>query len=310
MRWIKKGLIFKPAGNKCWSLSHAQVPLVELIKKDVWRIYYGTRDEQNRTLTSFIEVDANNPVKILYEHDQPVLKLGAAGFFDDSGVMPSEIINHNGKKYFFYVGWNTGNTARYRTALGLAIWDEEAGAFKKIATGPVMDRSLNDPVGVSCQSILVKDGKWKTWYMSYKKWQARAGIMEPFYEIKYAESEDGMYWMRPDITSIGLQKNEGGIACPSVIFENGFYKMWYSVRGLGDYRNDEKESYKIGYAESKDGKNWNRKDSLAGIYTSKTGWDSEMIAYPYVFRYKTKIYMFYNGNGFGRSGFGYAELER
>jgi len=34
-----------------------------------------------------------------------------------------------------------------------------------------------------------------------------------------------------------------------------------------------------------------------------------MIAFPYISKYKKRNYMFYNGNGFGKSGFGYAELE-
>ena len=64
-----------------------------------------------------------------------------------------------------------------------------------------------------------------------------------------------------------------------------------------------------GYAESNDGLEWKRKDEEVGIETSDNGWDSEMLAYPYIYKHNEKIYMFYNGNGFGKSGFGYAELE-
>ena len=42
---------------------------------------------------------------------------------------------------------------------------------------------------------------------------------------------------------------------------------------------------------------------------SKTGWDSEMICYPYVFDRKGERYMLYNGNGYGKTGFGLAVLE-
>jgi len=45
------------------------------------------------------------------------------------------------------------------------------------------------------------------------------------------------------------------------------------------------------------------------IDVSEEGWDSEMLAYPFFYKHNEKVYMFYNGNGFGKSGFGYAELE-
>ena len=73
--------------------------------------------------------------------------------------------------------------------------------------------------------------------------------------------------------------------------------MWYSFRG---------DFYKIGYAESDNGIEWNRQDADAGIDTSDYGWDSEMIEYPYIFECIGNRYMLYNGNGYGKSGIGIA----
>lgn len=42
---------------------------------------------------------------------------------------------------------------------------------------------------------------------------------------------------------------------------------------------------------------------------SLEGWDSEMIYYGHMFRYKDKLYMLYNGNGYGKTGIGLAVLE-
>lgn len=307
MNWVKKGRIFKVKGDRKWALTHAQVPIVEPVNSDVLRIYYGTRDDKNRTRTSFIEVNAHNPSEILYKHPIPILKLGPAGTFDDSGVMPSEVVRYKGRTYFYYVGWNTGNTARYRTALGLAISDD-GRTFKKVFPGPVMDRNINDPVSVSCQAMINENGKLRTWYMSYLGWENINGLMEPSYEIKYAESADGINWRRDGIVAVALAQDEGGIACPTVIKHEGVYKMWYSVRGKEEYRTEKNNSYRIGYAESADGIRFERQDQFVGINPSKNGWDSAMIAYPSVFKTDDKLYMFYNGNGFGASGFGYAEF--
>ncbi len=306
MKWEKKGLIFQVDGSLPWARSHAQVPLVERIDDERLRIYYGTRDDKNRTRTSFIEVRADNPREIIYQHPQPILELGEPGTFDDAGVMPSEIVRYKGRSYFFYVGWNTGHTARYRTALGLAV-SEDNRSFKKVATGPVMDRGIHDPVAVSCQAIVIEDDLWRTWYMSYTAWREVEGLMEPSYEIKYAESRDGIEWKREGITSVALEGEEGGLACPTVIREEGRYRMWYSVRGQKNYRRDKSASYRIGYAESADGIHFERKDHLAGLDVSAEGWDSAMVAYPNVIRQGKKLLMFYNGNGFGASGLGWAE---
>jgi len=62
--------------------------------------------------------------------------------------------------------------------------------------------------------------------------------------------------------------------------------MWYSYRGRNNIK-----TYRIGYAESFDGLQWIRKDDDVGIDVSKTGWDSEMICYPFVFDYKEERYM-------------------
>ncbi len=65
----------------------------------------------------------------------------------------------------------------------------------------------------------------------------------------------------------------------------------------------------MGYAFSEDLNNWTRDDEKAGIKLSSSGWDSEMQAYPFVEKTGEKIYLFYNGNEFGKYGFGYAILQ-
>ena len=81
--------------------------------------------------------------------------------------------------------------------------------------------------------------------------------------------------------------------------------MWYCFRDSKDYR-DGTGSYRMGYAESKDGIHFTRADNKAGIDVSKEGWDSTMICYPTIVEVDGRLLMFYNGNGFGRTGIGYA----
>ena len=76
--------------------------------------------------------------------------------------------------------------------------------------------------------------------------------------------------------------------------------MWYSYKGC---------EYQIGYAESLNGVSWERKDDLVDLPKSSHAWDSQMMAYPYVFTHGEKYYMFYNGNNYGEKGIGIATAE-
>jgi len=312
MKWIKKGHIYRPSGELEFSQSHAQVPVVDYLEKsDTFKVYFSTRDKTNRSLPGFIEVLAEDPQTIVNISEQPLLELGKLGTFDDCGVMPSWIVNHGDKKYLYYIGWNVRNTIAYHNAVGLAISSDGGKTFEKFSDGPLWDRDYIEPQysGTSC--VIKDNGLWKNWYLSCTEWRIIGGKSEPRYHIKYAESTDGINWVRKGVVAIDYQSDdEAGIVKASVVKDGDIYRMWYSYRKFNDYRTDTASSYRIGYAESNDGIQWVRMDHKAGIGLSDTGWDSQMIEYPHVVRYKEKLLMFYNGNGFGESGFGYAELEQ
>ena len=310
MKWEKKGLIHVPENNRDWRVSHAQFPIVDRVNDDVLRIYFGVRNASGHTVATYIEVEADNPANVLYVDEAgPVIGLGDLGCFDDTGVLPAWIVNKEGLKYLYYVGWNAGVSVSYRNSIGLAVSDDGGRSFTRMFKGPVVDRSKTEPHFCSSPCVLFEDGLWRMWYLNGIRWDIIDGHSEPIYHIKYAESQDGMNWDRRGIVSIDLKSpDEGGIARPCVIREDGIYKMWYSYRGIKDYRTNPEHSYRIGYAESEDGIHWTRKDEEVGIDVSDEGWDSQMIAYAYVYHHKGKKYMIYSGNDFGKAGLGYAVL--
>ena len=85
--------------------------------------------------------------------------------------------------------------------------------------------------------------------------------------------------------------------------------MYFCYRNSIGFRENPNNAYRIGYAYSDNLIDWTRNDEMAGINVSHNGWDSEMMCYPHVFHCENKIYMLYNGNQFGRFGFGLAILE-
>lgn len=311
MHWEKKGLIFKAEGQYEWMAHHACVPVADKVNEEVLRIYFGPRDTEGRTHTTFIEVEADNPSNVLYVHDRPVISLGALGAFDDSGVMPSSIVNHGGRKFLYYIGWNRGVTVPYRNSVGLAVSDDGGLTFTRVYEGPVVDRTMREPYFCASPFAFYDEDerKWKLWYASSTGWTVVHGHPEPLYQIKYAESDDGAHWRRDNVTCLEYTFEGEANARPTVLKENGRYLMWYCFRGSVDYRTDKAQSYRLGYAESDDGIRWQRMDERVGIERSEDGWDAEMMEYPFVYRHKGRKYMLYNGNGFGATGFGYAVLD-
>jgi hypothetical protein len=309
MEWEKRGLIFNVDGSLSWNKTHAQVPVAFLLDNSTIRIYYSTRNFENKSSTSFIDVNAENPQEIKYIHNKPILELGSLGSFDESGIMPSSIVKSNDLIYLFYIGWSIRTTVPYHNSIGLAFSKDNGVTFEKAGYGPLFDSTLNEPFFTGTSNVFIEDDIWHIYYLSCIKWEIINDKPEPFYNIKYANSVDGINWKRNGKVAIELNNDEAGLASASVMKDNNIYKMWYCFRKGLNYRNDKNYSYRIGYAESLNLIDWIRKDSCVGIEISEKGWDSEMIAYPNIIKFKDKKYMFYNGNGFGKTGFGYAILK-
>lgn len=224
--------------------------------------------------------------------------------------MFSSFVKHNGKIYMYYSGWNVPSNVRYHNSIGLAISEDDGESFHKHSDGPIIDRSVNIPIMAAGPYVIKKsETEWIMYYLSCSEWIEGIDKLEPVYDIHYAKSCNGIDWDIPDENSCIVGDNEA-IAQPCIIADNDKYHMWYSYRKTDDYRNNRSNSYRIGYAISYDGINWKRLDDEVGIDVSDEGWDSEMIEYPYVIEYKGDFLMFYNGNGFGKSGIGCAIAKR
>lgn len=302
MKWEKRGHIFSPMGQYNWVQTHGMLPVADNIGNDLFRIYFSGRDVSNRSRIGYIEIDINDPGKILYLSELPVLDLGKLGCFDDNGVTPTWMVTHDDKKFLYYFGWNKGSTVRAAEVSGLAISTDGGKTFERYSEAPIIDRTNMEPytiLVISC--IVIEGGVWRMWYDSADEWTNKE---LPKYNIKYAESIDGIHWKREGLISVDyMYPGESRVSRASVVKEGGLYKMWYCYA-------IESGGYKMGYAESDDGFRFYRRDHNVGIDLSATGWDSEMICYPYVFQHKGQTYMLYCGNGYGRTGFGYATLAK
>jgi hypothetical protein len=307
MKWKKIKLIFCPINIYEWMYSHAANPVPYVIsnENEIVRVYFTTRNKQNQSFIAYADIDFKNNFNVINISEKPLITPGVLGTFDDSGVAMGCLIKKDEKLFLFYLGWNLKITVPWLNTIGLAISDDNTLLnYNKVSLAPIMDRSSEDPFSISYPSILFDEGKYKMWYGSNLSWGKDQSEMK--HVIKYAESDDLFNWNRTNEIHVPLiYEKEYALSKPWVIKEVNKYKMWYSYRANGVI-----SSYRIGYAESIDGKNWERMDKLVGIDISKSGWDSEMICYPSIFTLNNNTYMLYNGNGYGQTGFGIAKLEK
>lgn len=152
------------------------------------------------------------------------------------------------------------------------------------------------------------------WYIFGTYWKAYKADQPPdrIYKIGHAVSNDGIHWIKEEdgkqIIPDRLGDDESQ-ALPTVAYFNSRYYMFFCYRHSHDFRTNKNRSYRIGYAVSDNLQDWIRKDDQVGIDVTEGQWDSEMLCYPHVFECDGPLYLLYNGNQFGRDGFGLAVLE-
>ena len=305
-RRLGPGPIWAPAGTHPWARSHAQMPTVE-VRADRLRVHVSTRDAEQRSVGTRVDLDRDDPRRVLGTADEPVLGRGRLGCFDDEGAMPSSVLQHDGRTLLYYVGWNRGHSVPYRNAIGLAV-ATASGTFERIFEGPVLDRTARAPHFCSCPHVLFDGGRLRMWYLACQGWEVHDGVPEPIYDIRHTSSDDGIDWRRDETLCLDRLPGEGGLARPWVVRDGNRYLMWFCARSASGYRDDPQRGYRILFAESDDGLGWIRRDEFS-LPASGRGWDGAMTAFPCVVEVDGRRLLFYNGDGFGRDGFGVAVLD-
>jgi len=297
------GPIFQNKANCGWSVSHAQVPVVLALDNQRWRIFYSTRDEHNVSRISFFDVDANSPERVIYEHEKPVLNPGALGSFDDAGVMPTCVIKHDDEIWLYFIGWTVRKSVPYQNSIGLAASKDGINFYRKFP-GPVISTSPKEAFFSGTAWIMpFWEKRFVAYYLSCNSWQVVNKLPEAKYDIKVAFSDDGVWWKQKGTIALPADENEC-LASATVIKRGGSFIMWYCSRQMDNYRDNPAYSYKIKMAFSADGLTWEKSSEEVIPPGSPGCWDCEMQAYPYAIRKENTVWIFYNGNGFGRSGIG------
>jgi len=300
MHWEKLGHIYTPPKKNNFLVSHAANPLPVYLGEDVYRIFYSGRGEENKSSVGYVDVDIITR-EVVEDNKEVVLKHGRDLDFHSHGISIGNLYCVDEVDYILFMAWKIENPQSHWFGTVGRTEVQNKKEFVVNPLNPYMPLDAEDPISLSYPWVLCDNDRYKMWYGSTVTWQADSNE-EMVHVIKYATSENGTDWVKHGL-AIPYEENVAqAFSRPSVIEINDHYHMWYS------YRSGTGQSYRIGHAVSEDGKSWERQHYQASLDVSDQGWDSEMVCYPYVLKHKDHIYMLYNGNGFGKTGFGIAQL--
>ena len=123
----------------------------------------------------------------------------------------------------------------------------------------------------------------------YKMWYAGQYFNNYRYDIGYAYSSDGINWIKHSVPVMNVgsasEWDSGFLEGPSVIKEDGQYKMWYCGYDIEVNGQPSDGKANIGYATSTDGINWTKYENNPILVTGNNTWDSIYVQDPHVIKY-------------------------
>lgn len=318
MKWKKLGQIFNPSQHKLPNgcVAYAQSPQA-LVFDDFVRIYFSTRSvdpENGKYLSHIAFVDMRKNFRdVICVSNNTVIPLGELGCFDEHGIFPMSVMRHGDAVYGYTCGWNRRVSVSVDTAIGLAISKDNGLTFQRMGQGPVLAASPQEPYLVGDGFVKVVNGVFHMWYIFGTGWGKFSDDSAPdrTYKIGHTVSSNGISWIKEEARQIiadilGPTESQ---ALPTVIEISGRHHMFFCFRQSSDFRTNKDRGYRIGHAWTDDLLNWTRDDDNPRLDVSPGEWDADMLCYPHVFACDEKVYLLYNGNEFGRAGFGLAVLE-
>src|SRR6516164_2647295 len=176
MEWLRRAHIFKADGERPWWSHGALAPSPILLSPDRIRVFVGAMDRAGISRIAYVDVQADDPSRILAISEQPVLDLGRPGTFDDNGVFPASACRIGGRIFLYYTGFQLVDKIRYTMFGGLAIGDAHGESFRP---GP---------------SILPFDGTYLAAYSAGSAWEdpGEGGKSRPTYRLFVSTSPDGI----------------------------------------------------------------------------------------------------------------------
>lgn len=296
MRWRKRGHVLR---------QHAFPPTPLRLDDELLRIFVAFCDARTVGRVGYVDVRLDRPSEIMRMSERPALDVGEPGCFDDNGVVPTCVLPVGDELWLYYTGYRLGGEEDpYTQLLGLAVSRDGGESFERVRDTPVLAPSDAERTTRGSAHVAATEAGFVMHYSGGSGWTEGLGRRLPLYNVRRLRSPDGIAWGPEGEVCLDFAvEGEHAIARPWPLRPaGGLHRMLFSYRTTA-------HDYRIGLAVSGDGETWERHDAEAGIDVSEEGWDSDAVAYGATVDHRGTTYLFYCGNGRGRTGFGYAVLE-
>ena len=293
--------IYGPADSGPWDTWTNGVSIVPGADGSRYRMYYAGRKDEG---IGFAEAAVGDPVTWREHPASPVLRPRADNWEGNLLNQPRVVPLTEERWLMYYTGWGAPG-AGTSWALGLAESRDGGLTWARCGEDPILERGgpgAPDEGAAVVPSIICVGDEWWMWYTA-------ARIHPDGHQnihLCLATSPDCVHWRKHEGNPVlGDDFTDGAQRSVTsrcfVRHEAGVFQMWYSFA---------KPDYRIRYAESLDGIEWERSpvDPVLGP-SPGPAWDDAMVEYPEIQVADGVYRLWYCGNGFGTVGYAEGRAE-
>jgi len=280
------------------TISHASNPVVVPLCETLCRLFFNARDERNRSEVYSLDFDIST-FKVVEGSLKQQLGVGlSTPSYCRDGISLGSYFELNSKKYLGFMGWHVPAGQHWVGEIGLLELDDRLNVVE-LGRSPWIPISDEDPISLSYPEVTFENDRTFVWYGTTKSWDAGNGEM--LHVIERSEiSPTGKVSKTHTTVDFVLGKAQA-FSRPSFVKFQNVNLLGYSVRGNSD-------KYRIAIREVTYSDSYCNFESAFSFEPEGSDWESEMVEYPFLFKFKEKLYMFYNGNGYGKTGIGVCQL--
>jgi predicted GH43/DUF377 family glycosyl hydrolase len=314
--WVKKGRIIAPGFAGPQSQSRVSAPSVVRLKNGQLRMYFWATGRGHHYIYA-AEASPKNPHYWKLIKKEPVLGPSPIGNINDKGPSFPWVIQQDNTWLMYYATWGSwAPPDEVSNRTGLAISDDEGIHWKVLKEPLPLGKPGEYDAGVTGSVAVLKTGpqNYQMWYTAGERYAIldwiSPGFKRAIVHIGHAVSLDGITWVKTQKPVLSprldaVKSYEAVVSKPGIILMNGTYHMWLSV-----FTMQEGGGYRLNYARSKNGLDWERFADEEVMPLTPGGFDSNHQSYANVIEQGDELWMFYVGNAFGSTGIGLATMKK
>jgi hypothetical protein len=272
-----------------------------------FRLYFSTRffDDDSLPVSRVFFLDfAPGFLETIDGIQEVKIEDGAIGGFDQHGIFPFHPYAVNSKFFLALTsGWKRMENVDIDMSIGQAI-SLDGKHFARNGYGPLITSAPKEPFLVGDPFVFYSDAAYSLFYIFGTKWSDVGSNSERTYKIGRMISRDGFEFNRvePGKQIIPDSIENEAQAMPSVVKIKDAYHMFYCYRSSFDFRRGGANGYRLGHAISEDLEIW--KICHSQLPSQFPIWAQNMQCYPHAKVIDNELYLFYNGDSFGKNGIG------